>query len=171
MSQLEISRPQKEEFGSYYSGYISKVDEDVMQLLLTQMDDYASYIRATADRLDFRYAEGKWSIRECLMHIVDTETIFAYRALRISRGDKTPLAGFDQDKYVEENQWGHITAEALISYFSDQRKATFNIIKHLTPSQMTRMGTASDTQTSVRALIYIIAGHAQHHLEIFRSRY
>ena len=167
----QISRPKPEEFGAYYQGYINKVEGNPLDVLSRQVDFYTDYIQANCDRLDYRYAEGKWSIRESLIHIVDTEQIFAYRALRISRGDTTPLAGFNQDEFVENNNFEHITPWDILEEFTHQRRATMSMIKKFTDDQINNVGVASGTDTSVRALIYIIAGHAQHHIDIFNERY
>jgi len=166
-----ISLPQSGEYGTFYQGYIEKVNGNPIELLANQLDIYTKYIQAHADRLDYRYAEGKWSIRESLIHIIDTEQIFAYRALRISRGDTTPLAGFNQDEYIENNNFDHWTAADLIEGFTTQRKLTLAMVAKFTDEQLLRMGVASNAHTSVRALIYIIAGHAQHHIHLFNERY
>lgn len=166
-----ISIPKEGEFGAYYLGYINKVNGDPVDALNRQIDEYTDFIKENCDRMDYRYAEGKWSIRESLIHLIDTEQIFAYRALRISRGDKTPLAGFNQDDYIQNNNFSHITPWDILEEFTYQRRATLSMIKKFTDEQIERVGVASDTDTSVRALVYIMAGHAQHHLDIFNERY
>jgi len=167
----EIALPKAEEFGAYYQGYINKVNGNPIQLLYDQIDIYTDFIKENSDRIDYRYAEGKWSIRESLVHLIDTEQIFAYRALRISRGDLTPLAGFNQDDYIRDNDFSHITPWDILEEFTFQRRATLSMIKKFTEEQINRVGVASDTNTSVRALIYIMAGHAQHHINLFNERY
>lgn len=166
-----LSLPTSEEFGAYYQGYIDKVKGDPIEVLSSQIDTYTDFINENKDRMDYRYAEGKWSIRESLIHLIDTEQIFAYRALRISRGDVTPLAGFNQDDYIRNNNFDHITPKDILEEFTFQRKATLSMIKKFTDEQIDRVGVASNTNTSVRALIYIMAGHAQHHIDLFNSRY
>ena len=167
----EISLPQPGEFGAYYQGYINKVNGNPIDVLSRQIDEYTDFITANSDRMDYRYADGKWSIRESLIHLIDAEQIFAYRALRISRGDGTPLAGFNQDEYIENNNFDHITPWDILEEFSHQRRATLSMIKKFTDEQIDRIGVASETNTSVKALIYIIAGHAQHHIDLFKERY
>lgn len=167
----EIAKPTAEEFGAYYSGYVNKVGDNPILVLNQQIEEYTDFIKENSDRMDYRYAEGKWSIRESLIHLIDTEQIFAYRALRISRGDKTPLAGFNQDDYIRENDFSHITPWDILEEFTYQRRATLSMIKKFTDDQITNIGIASETNTSVRALVYIMAGHAQHHLELFNERY
>lgn len=167
----QISIPTAEEFGAFYQGYIDKVVGDPIEVLSNQFYQYATFINDNSDRMDYRYADGKWSIRESLIHLIDTEQIFAYRALRISRGDKTPLAGFNQDDYIKDNDFSHITTEDILEEFENQRRATLSMIKKFTTAQINNWGVASNANTSVRALIYIIAGHAQHHLDLFNERY
>lgn len=167
----EISLPKTEEFGAYYQGYINKVVGNPIEVLTLQLDQYTDFIKENCDRMDYRYAEGKWTIRESLIHLIDSEQIFAYRALRISRGDKSPLAGFNQDDYVNNNNFDHITPWDILEEFTYQRRATISMIKKFTDEQIERVGIASDTKTSVRALIYIMAGHAQHHIDLFNERY
>lgn len=167
----ELSLPKEGEYGTYYQGYINKVIGNPIDVLTQQIDQYTDYIKSNAERMDYRYGEGKWSIRESLIHLIDSEQIFAYRTLRISRGDMTPLAGFDQDDYINNNNFDHYTAEDVLEAFVNQRKATLSMIQQFTEAQIGRVGTASDVATSVRALIYIMAGHAQHHLDLFSERY
>lgn len=167
----EISRPQSGEFGAYYNGYINKVDGNPISVLNDQIEQYTDFIKQNSDRMDYRYADDKWSIRESLVHLIDTEQIFAYRTLRISRGDKTPLAGFNQDDYIRDNDFSHITPWDILEELTYQRRATLSMVNKFTDEQISYVGIASETETSVRALIYIMAGHAQHHLELFNERY
>ena len=167
----DIAHPGKEEYGAYYQGYIDKVVGNPIDVLSNQIDIYTDFIKDNSDRMDYSYADGKWSIRQSLIHLIDSEQIFAYRALRISRGDKTPLAGFDQDDYIRDNNFDHITPWDILEEFTSQRRATLSMIKKFTDEQMDQIGTASDTPTSVKALIYIMAGHAQHHIDLFNERY
>jgi hypothetical protein len=167
----EISKPIPGEFGTYYNGYINKVDGNPISVLNNQIEKYTDFIKQNSERMNYRYAEGKWSIRESLVHLIDTEQIFAYRALRISRGDKTPLAGFNQDDYIRDNDFSHITPWDILEEFTYQRRATLSMINKFTDDQIGCVGIASETETSVRALIYIMAGHAQHHLDLFNERY
>ncbi|MFT4536783.1 MAG: hypothetical protein ACJA1A_002439 [Saprospiraceae bacterium] len=167
----EISKPQPGESGAYYNGYINKVAGNPISVLNDQIEKYTDFIKQNSERMDYRYAEGKWSIRESLVHLIDTEQIFAYRALRISRGDKTPLAGFNQDDYIRNNDFSHITPWDILEELTYQRRATLSMISKFTDAQIGQVGIASETETSVRALIYIMAGHAQHHLDLFNERY
>lgn len=167
----EIAKPQPGEFGDYYYGYVNKIEGNPISVLNDQIELYTDFIKQNSDRMDYSYAEGKWSIRESLIHLIDTEQIFAYRALRISRGDKTPLAGFNQDDYIRDNDFSHITPWDILEELTYQRRATLSMINKFTEEQIGQIGVASETETSVRALIYIMAGHAQHHLDLFNERY
>jgi hypothetical protein len=167
----KISKPEAGEFGAYYTGYINKVKGNPISVLNDQIEQYTDFIKQNSDRMDYSYAEGKWSIRESLIHLIDTEQIFAYRALRISRGDKTPLAGFNQDDYIRDNDFSHITPWDILEELTHQRRATLSMINKFTDAQIGHVGIASEIETSVRALIYIMAGHAQHHLDLFNERY
>lgn len=167
----EIDKPQPGEFGDYYYGYVNKIEGNPISVLNDQIELYTDFIKQNSDRMDYSYAEGKWSIRESLIHLIDTEQIFAYRALRISRGDKTPLAGFNQDDYIRDNDFSHITPWDILEELTYQRRATLSMINKFTEEQIGQIGVASETETSVRALIYIMAGHAQHHLDLFNERY
>lgn len=163
--------PSSTEYAPYFNTYISKVQGDVFDLMSVQTDQLSQFIEENEDRLDFSYGEGKWNIREVVMHLVDTEQIFAYRALRIARGDETPMAGFDQDDYIAKSDFSHLDAGDLIRIVENQRAQTFSLIQSLTDDKLRLMGTASGNKVSVRALIYMIAGHMQHHLFILNERY
>jgi len=166
-----ISRPSVSEYAPYYQTYISKVEDDVTAQLVQQSDELVSIIEEYEDKLDYAYAEGKWTLRQVVIHLLDTEQIFAYRLLRISRGDTTPMAGFDQDTFIENSDFTHLDAGDLIRMVESQRSHTFSLINSLTTDKYELSGTASDNTVSVRALIFMIAGHMHHHLEIINDRY
>jgi hypothetical protein len=118
-----------------------------------------------------RYEPGKWSVKELVGHVVDTERIFAYRALRFARGDRTPIPGFEQDPYVAGGNFDARTLRDLADEFACVRRATVALLRHLGEDAWRRTGTASDNEVSVRALAHIIAGHELHHLNVLRERY
>jgi uncharacterized damage-inducible protein DinB len=120
---------------------------------------------------DLRYAPGKWSVKEILGHLNDTERIFAYRALRISRGDQTPLAGFEQDDYVRNGPFARHPLEDLIEDYIAVRRATISLFRNLDEAAWTRRGVASENEVTVRALAYMIAGHELHHRRILEEKY
>lgn len=119
----------------------------------------------------FRYAEGKWTIKEVIGHLLDTERVFTYRLLRISRGDATELPGFDEATYVPEGQFNRRSVAELVSEFTRQRASTLALLNGIPPAAWARQGTANGFRTSARALVYVILGHTAHHFAILRQRY
>jgi len=167
------SRPDDTEYAPYFHKYVSVVpDGDVVSLLRESGREWMSALRALPEaRGGFRYAEGKWSIREVIGHVSDTERIFAYRALRIARGDQTPLASFEQDLYVPTSGAEGRTIAALVAEFAAIRESTVLLLESLPDEAWTRRGTASGKEVSVRALAYMTAGHLMHHHGLLRERY
>ena len=167
------NRPEAGEFDPYYARYIDRVpDGDVASLLENQIRSTAAVLRAIpAERATYRYAEGKWSIAEVVGHIIDAERIFGYRALRIARADTTPIEGFDQDGYVPAGEFDRRTLADLVGDFEAVRRSTLTLIRGFPPAAWTRSGTANNKPISVRALIYIIAGHERDHLGTLKARY
>jgi uncharacterized damage-inducible protein DinB len=123
------------------------------------------------EKLEYRYAEGKWTIKDLLLHLIDAERIFAYRALRIGRGDKTPLAGFEENGYVINANANSRSEESLLKEFELVRKSTLELFKNFTDEQLAYLGTSSDSIISVRAIGFIISGHQNHHIKIIQERY
>ena len=123
------------------------------------------------DKFDYSYAEGKWTIKEIIQHIIDTERIFAYRALRISRNDKTPLPGFDENDYVDNTNAKRRGIQDLLSEFSAVRHSNLLMYKSFSDEQLRRIGIASNNEVSVRALGFLILGHLKHHQKVFQERY
>jgi hypothetical protein len=168
-----MNRPESNEYAEYYSNYISKVEGNgVMPMLETQAADLRSAISALPeDKGTFAYEEGKWTLKEVLSHLIDGERIFAYRILRISRGDETPIEGFEQDGYIETSNANNRPFSELLEEFELQRKSNLLLLKNIDDAGSLRMGTASGFPVSVRALTYISAGHVQHHVNILNERY
>jgi hypothetical protein len=167
------SRPVEGEFLPYYEAYIKLVPAgDVLVTLETQISETQSMLRALpASSSTYRYAPGKWSVNELVGHLIDSERIFAARALRFARNDATPLPGFEQDDYVRNSKFEAYPTAELASEFDTVRRATVFLFKHLDEAAWMRRGTANNAEVTVRALAYIIAGHELHHREILRSRY
>lgn len=170
---LNVARPQGGEYAPYYDRYISLIQgEDIlntldqqrrqMMLLLSGRDD---------DDADFRYAPEKWSAKEVLGHVCDTERIFAYRALRIARADATPLEGFEQDDYVRNGPFAKRPLADLVEDFIAVRRATLSLLRNLDEAAWMRRGIANKNEVSVRALAYIVAGHELHHRGILEEKY
>ena len=174
MSTFLPGRPEAGEFAEYYGKYMAKAGgaDDPVERLATQLRDFTTFLRAIdpAKRL-YRYAEEKWSVQQMLQHVTDTERIFAYRALRIARGDQTPLPGFDQDPYVPASEADAANWDDLVREFSAVRESTLALLRLFPQGAWRRMGTASNNPISVRAIAWILAGHVEHHLAVLRERY
>ena len=168
-----LSRPAADEYNAYYDRYISKVPEgDIAQTLSAQLSATLAFLESIPEsRGDYRYAAGKWTVKEVILHVIDAERIFAYRALRIGRGDKTPLASFEQDDYVPMSRASERTVRDLAEELGHVRRASIALFRHLDEEAMSRRGTASNYPVTPRALAYIIAGHERHHVEILREKY
>jgi len=168
-----ITPPEAAEYLPYYGRYVSLVEgPDLTQTLAGQLaESLALYRGIDGEKSLYRYAPGKWSIKEVLGHVIDAERIFTYRALRFARHDQTPLPGFDQDPYVAAANFDARDWNGLIAEFEHVRRSTIPFFGALTPEEMMRSGTASNAPITVRALGYIIAGHELHHLSILRERY
>ncbi len=166
-------RPNANEYNPYYETYVGKVGEGPILSLLSQQGVAiaAFFQNLPADRWDYSYADGKWTIKEMLLHIIDTERIFIYRALRVGRKDSTPLPGFDQDPYVIASGANSRTAESLMAEYEAVRAASLQLFNHLPADAWEQMGTASDSPITPLALAYIIAGHELHHIKIIKERY
>lgn len=166
-------KPETTEYDPYYERYISLVTEPgLVQVLESQPDELSSLFAGLDETRGMHtYAEGKWTIKEVLSHLIDGERIFGYRALRISRGDETPIEGFEQDGYIENSHANERSFGDLLGEFSLQREANVHMLKNLRDEGWQRMGTASEKPVSVRALGYIMAGHIRHHINIFKDKY
>ena len=168
-----IARPGDGEYAPYYSKYVVLVpDGDLLDTLARQIEDTARLLGAVAERdADFRYAEGKWSIKDVVGHLADSERIFAYRALRFARGDATPLPGFDENALVANARFGARSLRDLLGELRAVRAGTVALFAGMSPVELARRGVANETPVSVRAIAYIIAGHERHHGAILRERY
>jgi uncharacterized damage-inducible protein DinB len=173
MMKETIGKPDITEYLPYYGKYVSLVpDGDILTVLGKQIEETADLLNSIPEsRGSFRYASGKWSIKELVGHLIDCERIFAYRAMRFARNDKTPLPGFEQDDYVRNASFDNCPLTDLTSEFKSVRQSTVLLFKHLDPNAWMRRGLANDSEASVRALAHIIAGHELHHREILRTRY
>jgi hypothetical protein len=167
------TRPPDTEYAPYFARYVALVPEvDILALL---QDQVAGVNRLSAivsvDQERFRYATGKWSIREVAGHLIDAERVFGYRAFCISRGERALLPKFDENAYVTESRYADRTLSDLASEFTLVRKGNLAFMHQLTGQEWTRIGTASNNPVSVRALAYIMAGHVMHHLAVLSTRY
>jgi hypothetical protein len=170
---LRAVKPDPSEFLPYYGKYIDLVaGGDVLSTLATQMKETQALLHSLpASVSTYRYAPGKWSVNEVIGHLIDSERIFAGRALRFARNDATPIPGFEQDDYVRNATFDAYPVAELASELEYVRRATISFFKHLDEAAWARRGAANNAEISVRALAYIIAGHELHHREILRNRY
>lgn len=167
-----MNKPEPNEYAEYYGKYISLVDGDVMSILAAQPAELSSLFAAVPDEKGtYKYADDKWTLKEVLSHLIDGERFFAYRMLRISRGDKTPIEGFEQDDYIENSNANNRSFAELLNEFDLQRRSNMLFVRNLSDEASQRLGTASGHTVSVRALVYIMAGHVRHHLTILKDRY
>jgi hypothetical protein len=168
-----MNRPEATEYADYYANYISKVPgSDVLSVLESQRLQMLQLFAGRSERDgSFRYAPGKWTVKEVLGHITDTERIFSYRALRIGRGDQTPLPGFEQDDYVRNSESGDRTLADLAEEFGAVRTASVSLLRSFNEEVWSRRGMASQKEVTVRALGFMIAGHQIHHRIILEERY
>jgi DinB superfamily len=166
-------RPGPGEYAPFYETYVSKVQGgDVIAQLESQRLQTAQFFAASTERDgNFRYAPGKWSIKEVVGHLSDSERVFGYRAMRIGRGDQTALPGFEQEDYVKNGNFGEQSLADLVSEFGLVRAATLALLRSFNAEAWGRRGIASDNPVTVRALAFIIAGHELHHREILKERY
>lgn len=166
-------RPQSNDYASNFAKYIFQVpDGDFLETLEAQRQKMTRLLEPLTDKqADFRYQPGKWSIREIVGHINDAERVFAYRVLRIARGDQTPLASFEQDDYVKTANSSAQKLSRLLEEFNSIRSASVTLIRSLDDAALLRRGTASGKEVSVLALVFIILGHAIHHQTILEERY
>ena len=173
MPPPSIPRPAADEAAPYYHGYIAKVPgENIGEQLVDQLAEVERLFGPLDDPAALaRHAAGKWSIKEILGHLIDTERIFAYRLLRIARGDATPLPGFDQNAYVPAGRFDERPLRALAAEFRAVRLSSLALVSGLPPASWSRVGEASGHPVSARALVYIMVGHVTHHLGVLRERY
>jgi uncharacterized damage-inducible protein DinB len=169
-----IPKPQAGEYAPYTIIYIALLPED--GLILKHLEDNlhatAEFIRSLPEeKLSYRYADGKWTIREILAHLIDDERIYAYRALRFARNDQTELPGFEQDAYAIESRANERSRDDLLHEFASVRKSTIDLFNSFDDRVLTRSGVASGNVMSVRAAAYHIAGHELRHLNIIKERY
>lgn len=170
---MPIPRPGTDEFTPYYGRYIEKVGgTDALAALTAQRASTASFLASIPEsRASYRYAPGKWSLREIIGHLSDGERIFSYRMLRFARADETPVPGFDENAYVPAGGFEQRSLADVSAEFAAVRDATIALAKSLDDAAAVRRGLANGHPISVRALAWISAGHELHHLEVIRERY
>ncbi len=167
MNQLK-----SDEYPAIFNDYIETITGDVMEELNDQIESFPEFIASIPEELGtFTYAEGKWTIKEVLCHILDAERIMTYRALRFARNDMTALASFEQDEFVANGRHNERKLKEISEEFVHLRKANMFLFNSFDDTELNRKGMASDRLISVRAFLYIIAGHLNHHVTLLKSRY
>jgi hypothetical protein len=169
----ELLIPQEGEYESYFSRYVNRVQgKDIPSLLLDQVKEIRGFYEEMGEEKSLlSYEPGKWTAKEVLGHIIDTDRIMTFRALCFARGEKAALPGFDQDDYVATADFNAIPLDDLLEDFELSRKALRSLLKNLPKSSYANIGNANGLSVSVRALINIVGGHAEHHLKILKERY
>ena len=171
MSQITLN---PDEYSGHLAAYINQVSNEypLLEELEISIHRLIKFVQnIPLDKFDYRYAEGKWTIKEILQHLIDAERIFAYRALRFARNDKTPLPGFDENDYAAEAYADKRSIQELLTELAVVRQATQSLFKSFSQEELLRKGSASNNPVSVRALGFVIIGHQNHHERIFQERY
>ena len=161
------------EYSKFNATYIQALENvELFEELEISLHNFIKFVQnIPLDKFDYSYAEGKWTIKEIIQHVIDTERIFAYRALRISRNDKTPLPGFDENDYAVNTNAKGRSIQDLLTEFSAVRHSNLLMFKSFSDEQLARIGTASENTISVRAIGFILIGHQKHHQKVFEERY
>ena len=173
MNSRTVGRPEPDEIPSHWVGYIKRVPEqDPVMACASQIEETANLLRGLSDtEAMYRYERGKWSIKEVVGHLCDIERIMAYRALRIARGDSTPLPGFDEKAYVPVAKFDSRSLTDLVGELRTARASSLALLRSFDADAWRRRGTASGKPCSVRAVAFMLPGHERHHVEILMTRY
>jgi len=165
----------QKEYAPFYSGYIQNATSrsaDLLNLMNENKDETIDFfMRIPQEKHLYSYADKKWTVLELLQHLIDSERVFAYRALRFAREDKTPLPGFEENDYAQKSRANSRTFESLLNEFRTVRDASISLFSSFNDDDMKKMGIASDNGMSVRAIGLIISGHSIHHMKIIQERY
>ena len=166
-------RPRTGDNNPYYDRYISLIgDNDIIEVLEEQRKTSEKFLKTIIEEQgNYSYADGKWAVKEVLGHVIDTERIMAYRALAFARNEEQSLPGFEQDDYVAESNFNKRSLIDMISEFRTVRESNIILFKSFDDEILKRRGTASESEITVLALIFIIAGHEKHHMKILREKY
>lgn len=161
------------EYGSYYAQYIVKVDTtEIIKALTDGLNDITTFfITIPEDKQEYRYAEGKWTPKEILLHLIDCERVFMYRAMQIARSKDVDLEGFDQDEFVANSEANTREMDSLIKEFIAVRTASILFLENCDNNTLIKMGKASSSPLSVRAAAYITRGHEMHHIQVIKEHY
>jgi uncharacterized damage-inducible protein DinB len=170
---MKDKRPAKNDYAAFYEPYISKISsKNIVSTLEKSLPENMTYLRLIPkEKWDYSYEEGKWTIKEILVHLIDAERIFANRALRIARHDRTPLPGFDQNEYAPYMEANERTIDSILEEYEAVRRSTITLFKNFNEKMWYRHGLASGTSVTTLALAYMIAGHEVHHFMVINERY
>jgi len=168
-----MKRPGSGEISAYFDGYARLVpDGEILEILRTEHEETQSLLHGLSEEQSaFRYAEGKWSIRQVVGHLIDSEWVFAYRALRFARGDRTELPGFEENEWVDAAAFDGRRLADLLGEYAALRASTIRFLAGLTEEESSRSGVANNSPMSVRGIAYVIAGHERHHRRVLVERY
>ena len=167
-----MKRPSNGDYAPFYAGYIKNVPDDVIKALEDQLYLTNTFFKAIpADKIDYRYAEGKWSIKEIVGHLIDNERIMSYRSLSISRNETQSLPGFDENDYMRESNYSKRNYYDIVDELRKVRESNLPMFKSFSEEILDRRGVANNSEVTVRALLFIIAGHEIHHINIVKERY
>lgn len=166
-------RPAENDYAPYYKGYIEKITgDDILRILTVQTKECQNVLNSFPEHKGvYSYADGKWTVKEVIGHMMDTERIFTYRALCIARGEQKPLPGFEQNDYVREGKFNSRDLFELIYEFRLMRESNLLLFRSFNSEMLSRRGTASGYEVTVNALLFMMAGHTQHHMDILKERY
>lgn len=166
-------RPIKNDYAPYYETYISKVKGDCIIQILSKMNQEIQTVcnSFAQHKGDYKYAEGKWTVKELIGHVMDTERVFAFRAFSIARGEKQHLPGFEQDNYVREGKFNQRQLSEIVYEFRLLRESYLLLFRSFDDEMLKRRGIANGCEVTVNALLFIIVGHSKHHIDILRERY
>jgi hypothetical protein len=168
-----LNKPQPDEYPEFAAKYVNSVPNGPILDILDYLKDstYNFFSRMTTEQADYAYADGKWMLKEVLGHMIDTEKVFSFRAFCFSRGEKSPLPGFDQDEYVQNSTFSTRSIQDLADEFKTVRQTSIYLYTAFNDEQIMRKGIASNNPVTVRALIYMTAGHELYHLNLIKERY
>lgn len=170
---MENNQLSIKEYSNFQAAYIKAAGNvNMIEELEICLHDFIRFVQnIPMDKFDFRYEEGKWTIKEIIQHIIDTERIFGYRALRISRNDQTPLPGFEENDYAANTDANNRGLQGLLTELAIVRESTLALFKSFSEEQLKRIGIVSNNEISVRAIGFILIGHQKHHQKVFQERY
>ena len=167
-----MKRPSEGDYAPFYAAYIKNVPDDAIKAFGEQLHTTNTFFKSIPeDKIDYRYAEGKWSIKEIVGHLIDNERVMSYRALAISRNEKQSLPGFDENDYIRESNYSKRDYSDLVEELKKVRESNLLMFKNFSEEILDRRGIANNSEVTVRAILFIITGHELHHINIIKERY